>query len=364
MGHGVVVVAERGGERGEVVVDGAAVAHAAAVDEVVAGQREEPVVHLSLLGLAADRDDGFGDDHGHPAVVAAHAMAAILFEGVAGQRRLGRRAVPSGGEEDGADRGPGAGRHPVSFGDEVRPAAAEAASSHRRVSRTPGLSGSPISPSRAAVFPRRGLVELAGQEREDGSAGQRSPAAAGVAEVLGGAAVALELGRGGRVAELEQRRGLEQLGLGVQLAVTGERARSSISATIGRRSPADPTDQLVSWRARRQYARVDGSSRERATSTASTATSRARSSVPGSQVWCSSRAKLASTQARNGEDWPARPLLASSSSRTLWSRDRPLSAPNRWVPMAAWAKPPVSPSWRARSAASASTSRAPVASPA
>ena len=86
------------------------------------------------------------------------------------------------------------------------------------------MSGSPISsPSLAAAAPEGcGLVELAGQEREDGAAGQRSPATAGVAEVLGGAAVALELGRGGRVAELEQRRGLQQLGLGVQLAVTGE----------------------------------------------------------------------------------------------------------------------------------------------
>ena len=90
VGHGVVVSAECGGERCEVVVDGAAVAHASAVDEVVAGQRPQPVVHLGLLGLAADRDDCFGDDHGHPAVVAAHAVAAILFERVAGEVPTGR----------------------------------------------------------------------------------------------------------------------------------------------------------------------------------------------------------------------------------------------------------------------------------
>ena len=96
-GHGVFVAAERGGERGEVVVDGAAVAHAAAVDEVVAGQREQPVVHLLLLGLAADRDDGFGDDHGHPAVVAARRrMAAILFEGSSRPAPTGRPRGPLG----------------------------------------------------------------------------------------------------------------------------------------------------------------------------------------------------------------------------------------------------------------------------
>ena len=103
--RGVVVPAEGGCQRCEVVVDGASVAHASAVDEVVAGQRPQPVVHLGLLRSVADRDDGFGDDHRHPAVVAADAVAAILFERVAGEDFRRGLPVASGDEQHGSERG-------------------------------------------------------------------------------------------------------------------------------------------------------------------------------------------------------------------------------------------------------------------
>ena len=110
------------------------------------------------------------------------------------------------------------------FGDEVRPAASEAGQlPQERVAHARGVGLADLfAEPRGGASEIRGLVELTGQERDDGSARQRSPPAAGVAEVLSGAAVALELTCSRRVAELEQRRRLQQLGLSEQLAVTGE----------------------------------------------------------------------------------------------------------------------------------------------
>ena len=167
----VVVAAEGAGQCCEVVVDGAAVSHASAVDEVVASQGLQPVVHLGPLRVVADRDDGFGDDHGHPAVVAADPVSAILFERVAGEDRRRRLTVAFGDEQHGSDRWPAAGRDPVSFGDEVRPAASEATDlpqervSHAWRIRLADL----LAEFGGGAAQLGGVIELASQQGGDGS---------------------------------------------------------------------------------------------------------------------------------------------------------------------------------------------------
>ena len=132
------------------------------------------------------------------------------------------------------------------LGDEVCPAALEAGQlpqervAHARVVGLADL----LAQTGGVAADGGGVVELTGQERDDGSAGHRSPSAAGVAEVLGGPAVPLELSRGGRVTELEQRRRLQQLGLGEQLMVAGGTGDvehlGHDRLTFGRRSDRPP----------------------------------------------------------------------------------------------------------------------------